>query len=241
MTRTISRPALGARLDIPASPGGPASRSSEASGRCTGSVTVNVLPVPCRLSTLTVPPSMSAKALVMDRPRPVPPNLRVVEASACRKRWNNCANWSAVMPMPVSSTSNTSVAFGPSPPSRRAINVTVPAFVNFAALLKRLRRTWRTLVMSECMVPRSSPSWSLRVLLFFAKSASTVTPTSSTVEATSNVSANTSIRPLSIFERSSTSLIRPSRWRALPSILRMSSRSSVASVPSSISSSSISL
>ena len=48
-----------------------------------GSVSVNALPAFISLSTVTSPPSISLKALVSDRPSPVPPNFRVVEASAC--------------------------------------------------------------------------------------------------------------------------------------------------------------
>ena len=41
----------------------------------------------------------------MVRPRPVPPNLRVMDSSAWVKGWKRRAICSAVMPMPVSVTS----------------------------------------------------------------------------------------------------------------------------------------
>ncbi len=64
---------------VPISPcSGP--RRSRVGGR---QRTVKLLPRPCWLATSTSPPSRSAKALVRDRPSPVPPNRRVVELSAC--------------------------------------------------------------------------------------------------------------------------------------------------------------
>ena len=46
-----------------------------------------VLPLPSSLVTSMVPPISSASRLEMARPRPVPPYLRVVDASACSKAW----------------------------------------------------------------------------------------------------------------------------------------------------------
>ena len=48
-----------------------------------GSVNQNVLPSPGSLSTPSVPPMAVTNWREMARPRPVPPNLRVVEESAC--------------------------------------------------------------------------------------------------------------------------------------------------------------
>lgn len=128
--------------------------SAPASTWIDGSLTVKLVPRPCALSTETVPASMSANALVSERPRPVPPNLRVVELSACWKRWNSLSNCSGVMPMPVSDTLKQTS--GPaSPASRHAAKVTVPLSVNLAALPRMLSNICRTLVRSECMVPRS--------------------------------------------------------------------------------------
>ena len=44
----------------------------------------NVLPLPASLSTQSRPPIRFTIRTEMLRPRPVPPNLRVVEPSACR-------------------------------------------------------------------------------------------------------------------------------------------------------------
>ena len=66
-------------------------------GRCVATplprraVNQKVLPSPGSLSTPTCPPISSVSRLEMARPRPVPPYLRVVEASACEKVWNRRA------------------------------------------------------------------------------------------------------------------------------------------------------
>src|SRR5262249_40031333 len=54
-------------------------------GISAGSCTVNVDPLPISLATWTSPPIIWQNLRVMASPRPVPPNLRVVEASACTK------------------------------------------------------------------------------------------------------------------------------------------------------------
>ena len=49
-------------------------------------------------------PSLSASRLLITSPRPVPPNIRVVEVSAWVKGWNRRSSLSRGMPMPVSAT-----------------------------------------------------------------------------------------------------------------------------------------
>ena len=49
----------------------------------TGTVTVNVEPAPSSESTAMWPPCSSTMRRAMERPRPVPPFLRVSEPSAC--------------------------------------------------------------------------------------------------------------------------------------------------------------
>lgn len=48
----------------------------------TGNTMVNALPCPWSLATVMLPPSMTAKALLIESPTPVPPNLPEIEASA---------------------------------------------------------------------------------------------------------------------------------------------------------------
>ena len=62
------------------------------------------------LSAQIRPPINSTKRLEMARPRPVPPYLRVVEASACEKLSKMVERRSAGIPMPVSETEKCSVA-----------------------------------------------------------------------------------------------------------------------------------
>ena len=64
---------------------------------------VEPLPMPS-LSACISPPIISARRLLMASPRPVPPNLRVVDESACEKDWNRRAMLLSEMPMPVSRT-----------------------------------------------------------------------------------------------------------------------------------------
>jgi hypothetical protein len=69
-----------------------------------GSRIVKVLPRPASLSAVTSPPIMRQSRRESASPSPVPPNRRVVAASA----WENCSKrrviCSGVMPMPVSRT-----------------------------------------------------------------------------------------------------------------------------------------
>ena len=65
------------------------------------------LPIPALWARI-VPPIISARRRLMARPSPVPPNLRVVEESACEKDWNRRFMFPSEMPMPVSRTVKTS-------------------------------------------------------------------------------------------------------------------------------------
>jgi len=65
---------------------------------------VNVLPSPSRLSTWISPPSRRAISREIDRPRPVPPYLRLVVPSACLERLEDQLLLVCAMPMAVSVT-----------------------------------------------------------------------------------------------------------------------------------------
>ena len=73
---------------------------------CAPSTTVNqkVLPTPGLLSTQIRPPMSSTSLAEIVRPRPEPPNRRVVEPSACSNGWKIVSSFSTGMPMPVSAT-----------------------------------------------------------------------------------------------------------------------------------------
>ena len=100
----------------------------------------NVLPLPGLLCTETWPPINSVSCLEIANPSPVPPYLRVVEASACSKAWNRRSICASVMPMPVSLTEN-STSWQSAVSSRtRTWTATSPFSVNLTALLQKLIR-----------------------------------------------------------------------------------------------------
>ncbi len=69
-----------------------------------GSLTVNTLPLPKVLRTLISPRINSTSWREIVVPKPVPPNFRLVEASACENGEKICSSLSGAMPIPVSST-----------------------------------------------------------------------------------------------------------------------------------------
>ena len=69
-----------------------------------GRVNQNLEPRPTSLLKPIWPPMSSTRRLPIARPRPVPPNSRVVEESACENCWNSIACRSAAMPTPESVT-----------------------------------------------------------------------------------------------------------------------------------------
>src|SRR5205807_741005 len=84
---------------------------------------------------LIVPPSISASRLEITSPRPVPPNWRVVEASACANGRKSSETCSGLMPMPLSITSRRRRDSDPGPSwSRLTTTSTPPTFVNLIAL-----------------------------------------------------------------------------------------------------------
>jgi hypothetical protein len=87
------------------------------------------------------PPIMFTKRLLMVRPSPVPPYLRVVELSAWLKASNSLAICSCVRPIPVSLTENISFTW-PSSCLSTSVEITIsPESVNLTALLAKLIRT----------------------------------------------------------------------------------------------------
>ena len=70
-----------------------------------GRYSVNVLPWPGTLTSRISPPSSVASSRLIARPRPVPPYLRLVPASACWNASKISRCFSGAMPMPVSDTS----------------------------------------------------------------------------------------------------------------------------------------
>ena len=103
-------------------------------------VNQNVEPTPSSLVTPTSPPMSSTSRLTMDKPKPVPPNLRVVDASTWLKAWNSAFIRFAGMPMPVSRISQRTST----PSALRSMTLQPmaisPCCVNFTALPPRLSR-----------------------------------------------------------------------------------------------------
>ena len=99
-----------------------------------------VVPEPRVLSAQIRPPINSTKRFEMARPRPVPPYLRVVEASACEKLSKMVDSRSAGMPIPVSETEKCSVAGAESISTR---TLSSPRSVNLVALPSRFKSIWR--------------------------------------------------------------------------------------------------
>ncbi len=118
-----------------------------------------VLPCPGpALSTHIVPPISSARRLLIARPRPVPPYLRVVLLSAWLKLWNSLAMPASLRPMPVSRTANSSSGSPLSTLLVWTVSTTSPVSVNLTALLNRLSRIWRSRVTSPLTAAGTSPS-----------------------------------------------------------------------------------
>ena len=95
------------------------------------------VPAPTSLTRPICPPMSSTSRFEMVSPRPVPPCLRVVDASACVNGWKRRALCSRDIPMPVSSTENRSFTFSPVRSSSATRTRTSPRSVNFTALFTR--------------------------------------------------------------------------------------------------------
>jgi len=101
---------------------------------CALNVRRKVEPCPLSLVTVMSPPIMRASWREMARPRPEPPNLRVVAPSACVKTVNSLSVVSSDMPMPVSETSTTTMKVAPSRRLALRATSTRPSEVNLMAL-----------------------------------------------------------------------------------------------------------
>src|SRR5215469_16125454 len=192
-----------------------------------GRRTVKTEPLPGSLATVTSPPIMRASLRVIARPRPVPPYRCAVDESACVNSANSLACCSAVMPMPVSATAN-SIQVRPST-TLRTFSLTSPCVVNLQALLNRLSRICRSRMGSTVSAPSFSSASTTRRFLFCSASWRAVPTTSSISGAKFTASRLSSSLPASIFERSSTWLMRPRRW--VPARCTRRSGSAAFSVP----------
>ena len=112
------------------------------------------------LSAHIVPPISSASSLLIARPSPVPPYLRVVPLSAWLNFWNSRDRPASLKPMPVSRTVKCSRLPSPvcSSPSVRTLSTTSPFSVNLTELHSRFSSTCRSRVTSPSMAAGTSPS-----------------------------------------------------------------------------------
>src|SRR6516162_9710407 len=131
------------------------------------------------------------------------------------------------MPMPLSATASSTQ----SRPSAtwRTRSATSPSFVNLQALLKRLSRICLSRMESAASAPKFSCVSTTRRFWFFSASCPAVPMTSSISRVKFTGSGLSSSLPASIFERSSTSLMRLRRW--VPAAFTRRSGSSAFSVP----------
>ncbi|KZC01309.1 hypothetical protein AU375_02433 [Methylobacterium radiotolerans] len=197
---------------------GPAASSTIAAGTTSrrrtgraGSATVTgmraekVEPAPTRLVTATVPPMAATICWAIESPRPVPPNRRVVDWSACEKAEKIVASLSCGMPIPVSETAMTRQ---PSPASIAIRTETWPASVNFSAFDTKLlstcpRRTGSPRIArgtsGATSAARSSPA-------VRARSAKSVTAVSASSAGLTGTRSSSSL-PASTFAKSRMSLM----------------------------------
>ena len=147
-------------------------------------------------------------------PSPVPPKVRVVEASACRKGSKRCWRTSGAMPTPVSLTSTSTVTRSCWRETRWALMSTRPAWVNFTALDTRLDTTCPSRVGSPT---RERGIWgSIQVTISSSLSLAMperIVSVCSTMLRSSNSTDSSSSWPASILEKSRMSLMTPSRLR----------------------------
>ncbi|OEZ59967.1 hypothetical protein DUGA6_36070 [Duganella sp. HH105] len=189
---------------LAAEPAAAGAGAVQASGR----VNVKQLPLPGSLTRPMPPPSSCARSREIDRPRPVPPYLRLVVPSACWKALKMACWSSARMPMPVSCTAK---AMRPSP-SARAASVIWPPLVNLSAFdsrfLRICSRRWRSLVMWAAR-PSAICTW--KASFFCCASGSNSMAMPSITWRGDSCSGTSSSLPASTLEMSRMSLIRLSK------------------------------
>ena len=123
---------------------------SRASSACSSIIVKeNVLPWPLTLSSFISPPMSSHNCLLIERPRPVPPNLRVVERSSWVKTSKIVLCLSCAMPMPVSFTLHKSLRLLSAFCWMLVVTSIHPLSVNFTALPNKFE--------SICLKRTSSP------------------------------------------------------------------------------------
>ena len=178
-------------------------------------VTVNVVPLPSSLFTETSPPMSLARFWTIVRPRPVPPYLRVVEASAWVNAWKSLSICSCVIPIPESLTSIfINFLF------ERLLSFTsiciCPLSQNFAAFEIKLRTICLVRVTSALIKLILGSTLKISLLLFCSTKVLDVSATSSSNAGREKFSLYSSTFPASILDKSKTSLIKLSKCLLAP-------------------------
>jgi len=128
-------------------------------------VNVNFDPFPNSLSTNICPFISSTICWLIHNPRPVPPNLRVVEVSPWVNAWKRISRWSLCIPMPVSWTEHVSrIASGRIFSLLTSIRTIPFLSVNFMALLSKF--------VKICWYFSESPIMSIGVFSLMSRSSS---------------------------------------------------------------------
>ena len=180
---------------------------------------MKVEPLPGSLCTAISPPMSFTRWLDMDSPSPVPPKLRVVEASACVKGVNSRAKVSLSMPMPLSATRNSTVTCSGLRSASTARTDTRPNRCcppeNLMALPARLISTWRSRIGSPMTSSGIAGSMNrVSSTPFFSAMRFNMPQTFSTVLVTCMGVLSISIRPASALEKSRMSSMMDSRENA---------------------------
>src|SRR5579859_2240852 len=171
-----------------------------------GNSSVNVLPAPIRLRTVTVPPIRPAKRRLRGNPRPVPPTSFVRSSMICLNS-SKMTSWLAMStPMPVSVTS---IRTRPSSLLPRIVTVP-PSGVNLMALDARLIITCVKLRRSASTY-RPSIGPASRATLASAAAGANASSVSCVTAWTLTASSFKSTFPALTFEMSNTSLISSRR------------------------------
>ena len=178
----------------------------------TGSANVkaNTLPWPTALVSTSCPPMISIMCRLMARPSPVPPYLRVVDASACENPAKILCWLSGAMPMPESLMAKSMWATPSTTRCRCSDTTTCPTAVNLTALPPKLFKI--------CCRRKASPSSTAGSVLSMSNSTSMplvpalvdkITARSRINLLTANGCASSAILPASTLEKSRMSLISP--------------------------------
>ena len=179
-----------------------------------------MLPSSSALSICSAPPISSTKRLQMDRPRPLPPKRRVVDASACEKPSKIWTRFSAAMPMPLSRTAMRNCMCWAVCSSTLNCTTTSPRLVNLMALPPRLISTCCSRMASPTMTGGMRGSTSNSTSIGLGPTlADKITDRSRSSRSMRKGCGSSAILPASILEKSSTSLSRPNRDLAAPSAL----------------------